>query len=63
MADLEKNLNVTDAPKSMEIHVFPGRNNSYNLYEDDGYSNLYEEGYYILTRVDYNYLVDINNKS
>ena len=58
MADLEKNLNVTDAPKSMEIHVFPGRNNSYNLYEDDGYSNLYEEGYYILTRVDYNYLTN-----
>ena len=32
--------------------------NSYNLYEDDGYSNLYEEGYYILTRVDYNYLTN-----
>ena len=58
LADLEENLNVTDAPKTMEIHVFPGRNNSYNLYEDDGYSNLYEEGYYILTRVDYNYLTN-----
>lgn len=56
LGDLEKNLNVTNPPKTMEIHVFPGRNNSYNLYEDDGYSNLYEEGYYILTRVDYNYL-------
>lgn len=58
LADLEKNLNVTNPPKTMEIHVFPGKNNSYNLYEDDGYSNLYEEGYYILTRVDYNYLAN-----
>lgn len=56
LADLEENLNVTDAPKNMEIHVFPGKSNSYNLYEDDGYSNLYKEGYYLLSRVDYNYL-------
>ncbi len=58
MADLEKNMNVTDSPKKMEIHVFPGKNNSYNLYEDDGYSNLHEEGYYILTKIDYNYLAN-----
>ncbi len=58
MADLEKNMNVTDSPKKMEIHVFPGRNNSYYLYEDDGYSNLYEEGYYIMTKIDYNYLAN-----
>ena len=28
---------------------------NYNLYEDDGISNLYKEGYYILTNIDYNY--------
>ena len=56
LADLEQNLNSTKSPETMEIHIFPGRSNTYNLYEDDGYSNLYEQGYYILTRVDYNYM-------
>ena len=56
MADLEKNLNVTNCPNTMEIHVFPGKSNQYNLYEDDGFSNLYKDGYYLLTRVDYNYM-------
>ena len=56
MADLEKNLNVTNSPSTMEVHVFPGKSNQYNLYEDDGFSNLHEEGYYLLTRIDYNYM-------
>lgn len=51
----EKNLNDTQAPKDLEIHIFPGRSNSYNLYEDDGISNLYKSGYYIITNIDYNY--------
>ncbi len=38
-----------------KIHVFPGRSNTYNLYEDDGYSNLYKDGFYIATSIDYNY--------
>ena len=58
MADLTDNLNDTSAPKTMEIHVFPGRSNAYNLYEDDGVSNMHNEGYYLLTRVDYNYLTN-----
>lgn len=58
LADFEKNINVTNPPKTMEIHVFPGQSNSYNLYEDDGYTNLYQEGYYLLTRIDYNYLAN-----
>ena len=56
MADLEKNLNVTNSPTTMEVHVFPGKSNQYNLYEDDGFSNLHEDGYYLLTRIDYNYM-------
>ena len=56
MADLEKNLNVTNSPSTMEVHVFPGKSNQYNLYEDDGFSNLHEDGYYLLTRIDYNYM-------
>ena len=58
MAELEENLNVTNSPKSMEIHVFPGKSNAYNLYEDDGFTNLHKDGYYLLTRVDYNYLAN-----
>ena len=58
MADLEENLNVTSSPRGMEIHVFPGKSNSYNLYEDDGFTNLHKDGYYLLTRIDYNYLAN-----
>ena len=58
LANLEENQNVTNSPKSMEIHVFPGRSNFYNLYEDDGFSRLYEEGYFINTKIEYNYLAN-----
>ncbi len=58
LADFDENINVTDPPKSMEIHVFPGKSNAYNLYEDDGYTSLYKDGYYLLTRIDYNYLAN-----
>ena len=58
MADLDVNINVTNSPKVMEIHVFPGESNIYDLYEDDGYSSLYEEGYFIKTRIEYNYLTN-----
>lgn len=56
LAELEENINVTNPPKSMEIHVFPGKSNTYYLYEDDGVSSLFEKGYYIMTTIDYNYL-------
>lgn len=55
LAILEKNKNVIKPPRSMEIHVFPGLSNTYKLYEDDGESNLYKDGYYIVTSIDYNY--------
>ena len=48
-------LNGSRPPRKLEIQVFPGRSNAYRLYEDDGVSNLYEEGYYIITNIDYNY--------
>ncbi len=47
--------NNTTVPINMEIHIFPGRSNTYKLYEDDGFTNLYKQGYYILTAIDYNY--------
>lgn len=52
------NLNDTTPPKRMEIHIFPGANNTYKLYEDDGSSDLYKKGFYLLTSIDYNYLKD-----
>ena len=58
LANLENNINLTNAPSSMEIHVFPGKSNFYNLYEDDGITRLYEEGYFINTKIEYNYLAN-----
>lgn len=47
---------TTNAPKELEIHVFPGKSNSYNLYEDDGITKNYLNGKYAVTNIDYNYL-------
>ncbi len=55
---INDNINSTSVPKDMEVHVFPGKSNVYNLYEDDGNSKLFNEGYYIVTRFDYNYLAN-----
>lgn len=49
-------LNDTNPPKDMEIHFFPGISNEYFLYEDDGLSDLYKKGFYLLTKIEYNYL-------
>lgn len=48
-------LNDTNPPKDMEIHIFPGRSNSYTLYEDDGVTDLYLKDLYLLTKIEYNY--------
>ena len=52
----DTDLNSTKPPKKLEVQVFPGQSNSFNLYEDDGVTNLYKEGYYIVTNIDYNYM-------
>lgn len=49
----EQRLNDVTPPKRMEIQVFPGESNVYNLYEDDGTTSLYEEGNYIITRIEF----------
>lgn len=51
-----KSSNDTTPPQDMEIQIFPGKNNTYYLYEDDGISDLYKKGFYLLTSIDYNYL-------
>ena len=40
----------------MEINIFPGESNSYNLYEDDGITKMYEEGFYMVTSINFNYM-------
>ena len=49
-------LNDTTPPDNMEIHIFPGQNNTYTLFEDDGQSDLYRKNYYLLTEIEYNYM-------
>ncbi len=56
LTNLSSNRNDTSVPTSMELNVFPGESNVYKLYEDDGTTTLYENGYYIITAIDYNYL-------
>ena len=48
--------NNTSLPTDMEIQIFPGVSNTYTLYEDDGVTSLYENGYFLKTSIDYNYL-------
>ena len=45
-------------PTDLEIQIFPGVSNTYTLYEDDGVTALYREGYFIKTSIDYNYMRD-----
>ena len=51
-----ENINDTTPPKNMEIQIFPGKSNTYKLYEDDGVSELYKQGYYLLTAIEYTYV-------
>ncbi len=48
--------NNTGLPTDLEIQIFPGVSNTYTLYEDDGVTSLYKEGYFLKTSIDYNYL-------
>jgi len=52
----EENLNDVSNPTKMEVHIFPGKNNTYKLYEDDGTTNAYKDGNFMTTVIDYNYL-------
>ena len=58
LAMIDDNINNTNPPQKMEIQVFPGENNIFRLYEDDGNTKLYQNGYYIVTVFDYRYEVN-----
>ena len=49
---------TTDNPKNLEVVVFPLADNTYMMYEDDGISNNYKSGDYMITRIDYKYKKD-----
>ena len=51
----DKSMMSYDNPTDLEIHVFPGKSNTYRLYEDDGETNEYLNGKYNITEFDYNY--------
>ena len=50
-----KNLNDTSSPKTLEIQIFPGRSNTYKLYEDDGHTSKYRDGFSCTTEINYYY--------
>ena len=50
-----QNINDTSSPKTLEIQIFPGRSNTYKMYEDDGISSMYKEGYSFTTEINYYY--------
>ena len=54
---LNQDFNI-DLPKNLEIQIFPGANNSYNLYEDDGATTNYQTGSYNITNIEYKYEKD-----
>ena len=48
-------LNDTSSPSNMEIQVFPGANNTYSIYEDDGQTTKYLNGDYLITNIEFVY--------
>lgn len=51
-------INDSGNPKNLELHIFPGDNNTFELYEDDGYSNKYKQNDNVITKIKYTYQPD-----
>jgi len=52
----DENLNDSKNPDGFEIHIFPGKSNTYTIYEDDGIKT--NEDKYVKTIIDYNYMLN-----
>ena len=52
----KSDYNNIGLPTDLEVQIFPGVSNTYTLFEDDGITSMYKEGYYLKTSIDYNYL-------
>ena len=53
-----KGSNDTSAPMKTELQIFPGDSNTYSIYEDDGDTNAYLKGEYLITNVEFIYEKD-----
>lgn len=47
-----------DIPTKLELWIYPLDNGTYELYEDDGITNNYKNGIYMITQFDYTYEED-----
>ena len=47
-----------DIPTTLEINVYPMSSSQYSLYEDDGITNNYQRGLFMITNFSYQYEVD-----
>ena len=45
-------------PSILELNIYPLDNGEYSFYEDDGYSNNYKKGLYMITKFNYQYELD-----
>ncbi len=52
----EENINSSNNPDGFEIHIFPGKSNTYTIFEDDPVIDN-KEGY-VKTIIDYNYMLN-----
>ena len=39
-------------PQDLTLHIFPGADNVFKLYEDDGVTTVYQQGEYAITRIE-----------
>ena len=51
MADIRGGSNDLSNPEKLELYVFPGADNCYEMYEDEGDGFLYEKGVFLKTAV------------
>ena len=51
-----------DIPSTLELNIYPLNDGTYNLYEDDGITNNYKKGMYMITNFSYHYEKDNGNK-
>lgn len=52
----EEHLNSSKNPDGLEVHIFPGKSNTYTIYEDDGITISNDK--YVKTIIDYNYMLN-----
>ena len=58
LAELNHELNRTDNPEKLRIMVYPGTDNRFVLYEDDGFSTRYRQKEYATTEFVWNWTED-----